>query len=111
MKAVRSLAWSLAAALPMLADLGGAARSAEAPVAVTCANASSGARWQIEIDYDKRTVDSYPATFSKAQIVWRDTKDRTLNTLDRASGDLTQVGASSMGGYFLYHRCALKNSG
>ena len=44
---------------------------------------------------------------SPAQISWHDAKDGGNYTLDRASGDLTVVLASSTGGYFLHHRCAL----
>jgi hypothetical protein len=85
---------------------GGAAHSEAAP---TCSNLASGARWQIKIDYDKATVDSYPARISDAQISWRDPTDGGNYTLDRKSGDLTVVFASSTGGYFLHHRCKLEN--
>jgi len=77
--------------------------------APTCSNLASGASWQIRIDYDKATVDSYPALISDAQISWRDPTDGGNYTLDRKSGDLTVVFASSTGGYFLHHRCKLEN--
>jgi hypothetical protein len=84
--------------------------SGEAPhgeTAVTCTNVSSGANWQIRIDYDKGTVDSNPARVSDAQISWHDATDGGNYTLDRKSEKLTVVVASSTGGYFLYHRCKL----
>jgi hypothetical protein len=86
--------------------------SAEAPhgeTATVCTNVASGANWQIRIDYDKGTVDSNPARIDDAQILWRDATDGGNYTLDRKSGKLTVVLASSTGGYFLYHRCKLEN--
>jgi hypothetical protein len=83
---------------------------AEAPrgeTAVTCTNVSSGANWQIRIDYDKGTVDSNPARISDAQISWHDASDGGNYTLDRKSEKLTVIVASSTGGYFIYHRCKL----
>jgi hypothetical protein len=73
---------------------------------ITCTNAASGANWQIKIDYDGKTVDSNPAYFSDARISWHE-KGGVNYTLDRKSGDLTVVFASSTGGSFLYHRCQL----
>lgn len=84
----------------------------EAPhgeVAVTCTNLSSGASWQIKIDYDHATVDSNPARISDAEIKWRDVKDGWNYTLDRKSGNLTVILASATGGNFLYDRCKLEN--
>jgi hypothetical protein len=74
---------------------------------VTCTNHSSGATWQISIDYDRETVDSNPAKVSAEEISWRNAKDGRSFTLDRRSGDLTVVMASSTGGYFLHHHCRL----
>jgi hypothetical protein len=74
-------------------------------VAMTCTNPFSGASWQIRIDYDKNTVDSNPARISDATISWRDATDGGNYTLDRESGKLTVVLASSTGGSFLYDRC------
>ena len=76
---------------------------------ITCSNLASGASWQIKIDYDKGSVDSYPARISDAQISWHDPGDGGNYTLDRKSGELTVVFASSTGGYFLHHRCKLGN--
>ena len=77
--------------------------------ATTCTNAASGANWQITIDYDRGTVDSNPARISDAQISWRDATDGGNYSLDRKSGKLTVILASSTGGYFLYHHCKLEN--
>ena len=73
---------------------------------VTCTNNSSGASWQINIDYDHSTVDSVPARISDAEISWR-TADGQNFKLDRKSGDLTVILASSTGGSFVYDRCKL----
>jgi hypothetical protein len=80
---------------------------AHGQAAVTCTNPTSGATWQIRIDYDYSTVDSNPASISESQIKWRDAKDGWNYTLDRKSGNLTVVLASSTGGNFLYDRCKL----
>jgi len=78
-------------------------------IAITCTNPSSGTNWQIKIDYDRNTVDSNPARISDAKITWHDAKDGGNYTLDRKSGDLTVIVASSTGGYFLYDHCKLDN--
>ena len=75
--------------------------------AITCMNQSSGATWQIKIDYDHNTVDSNPARISDAKISWRDAKDGWRYTLDRKSGNLTVVLASTTGGNMYFHRCKL----
>jgi len=88
------------------------ARSAATPggvAAITCTNPYSGTTWQIEIDYDRQTVDSNPARISDAEISWRDAKDGWGYRLDRKSGKLTVVLASATGGNFLYDRCKLEN--
>ena len=87
--------------------INGGAQSSE--TAITCANPASGASWQIKIDYDRRTVDSNPARFSDAEISWHDRTDGGNYTLDRKSGNLTVIVASSTGGYSLFHRCKLEN--
>jgi hypothetical protein len=74
---------------------------------VTCTNPASGTQWQIRIDYDRRTVDSNSASIGADEISWRDASDGSNYTLDRKSGALTMVAASSTGGYFLHHHCAL----
>lgn len=77
-----------------------------APV-VTCTNPASGATWQISIDYDRATVDANPAWVSDGEISWHDAKDGGNYTLDRRSGNLTVIVASSTGGYFLHDHCRL----
>jgi hypothetical protein len=77
--------------------------------AITCTNPSSGTQWQIKIDYDHSTVDSNPARISDGNISWHDASDGGNYTLDRKSGNLTVIVASSTGGYFLYDRCKLDN--
>jgi hypothetical protein len=78
-----------------------------APPAVTCTNPYSGATWQISIDYDRATVDANPAHVSNAEISWHDAKDGGNYALDRRSGELTVVVASSTGGYFLHDHCRM----
>jgi hypothetical protein len=101
--ALACLGWSV-----FWANEGGSLAYA-AESAITCTNPASGAQWQIRVDYARRTVDSYPASISEAKISWHDASDGGNYTLDRKSGNLTVVVASSTGGYFLYDRCKLDN--
>ena len=101
----------LAAAIAILAaGLAVSAAAAQSGASViTCTNPASGASWLITIDYDKATVDSNPARISDTKISWRSAKDLGNYTLDRKSGDLTVIVASSTGGYFVYDHCRLEN--
>ena len=101
---------TLAAAIAALAvGMAGPAMSDEphGETAITCSNPASDATWQIRIDYDRSTVDSYPARISDAEISWRDANGWNYR-LDRKSGELTVVLASATGGNFLHHRCKLE---
>jgi hypothetical protein len=95
-------AFVLGAAVPVLAAPRGES-------AITCTNPASGASWQIRINYLRSTVDSNPARISDAEIWWHDAKNGGNYTLDRKSGKLTIVFASSTGGSFLWDRCRLEN--
>ena len=92
-----------------IADCAIGAEARHGETAVTCTNPSSGATWQIMIDYDRGTVDHDPAHISDSQISWRAAADGGNYTLDRRTGNLTVVLASSTGGSFLYDRCKLEN--
>jgi len=85
------------------------ARARAGETAITCTNPTSGASWQIRIDYQRGTVDSNPASIADAKISWHDATDGGNYTLDRKSGNLTVIVASATGGYFLYHHCRLEN--
>jgi len=76
---------------------------------IACTNQTSGASWQIRIDYDRQTVDSNPASISNDEIAWHDKADGGNYTLDRKSGKLTVIFASSTAGHFLYHHCKLEH--
>lgn len=93
--------------------LGFAAAAAAQPVATVmrCTNPASGATWQIRIDFVQRTVDANAARISDDQIAWHDAKDGGNYTLDRKTGRLTVIIASSTGGYFLYDRCTPDKAG
>ena len=103
----RRRAAAIVALAAAVAAIGGEAHPGE--TAITCTNPASGTRWQIRIDYDRSTVDSNPARISDAKISWHDASDGGNYTLDRKSGKLTVIVASSTGGYFLYHNCRLEN--
>ncbi|MBO0712425.1 MAG: hypothetical protein J2P47_14235 [Acetobacteraceae bacterium] len=75
--------------------------------AVTCTNPASGATWQIRIDYDRNTVDANRARIRAGDITWHDANDNGNYTLDRKTGNLTSIVASSTGGAFFYGRCNL----
>jgi len=100
----RSAAIAAGAAFAIPA-LGGAAEADL--VSVTCTNPYSGASWRIAIDYDRKTVDSNPASITELAVSWRDAKDGWNYTLDRKSGALTVVLASATGGNFLYDQCRM----
>lgn len=76
------------------------------PVALTCVNPASGAAWQITIDYGAGTVDANPASIDEREIAWRSRADGSHYTLDRRSGALTVIVASSTGGWLLHDHCA-----
>jgi hypothetical protein len=87
------------------------AQAATRETSVTCVNPASGTHWRIRIDFDRRTVDSNSASISASEISWRDASDGGNYTLNRKSGDLTMVAASSTGGYFMHHHCDLEKTG
>jgi hypothetical protein len=99
----------MALAVLVLGLSGSAVEAEHGETALTCTNPISGASWQIRIDYDRRTVDSNPARIGDTSISWHDASDGGNYTLDRKSGNLTVIIASSTGGSFLYHRCKLEN--
>jgi hypothetical protein len=82
----------------------------ESKTAITCTNPMSGTSWQIAIDFDRATVDSNQAEITDAKIAWFDPTDGSNYTLDRKSGALTAIVASSTGGYFRHGRCSLEKS-
>lgn len=92
-----------------LALAGSALAAPSGQSAITCTNPASGTQWQIKVDYDHSTVDSNPARISDGDISWHDPSDGGNYTLDRKSGNLTVIVASSTGGYFLHDRCKLDN--
>lgn len=73
---------------------------------IICTNMVSGASWQIRINFAKNTVDSNPARIRSDEIAWQDRADGGNYTLDRKSGELAAVFASSTGGYFIHSRCS-----
>jgi hypothetical protein len=77
---------------------------AQSPESVfNCTNLASGVGWQIKINFQASTVDSNPARISSSTISWHDPTGSY--SLDRSSGNLTVVIASSTGGYFIHDRC------
>ena len=76
---------------------------------LTCTNLVSRVTWQIKIDFAASTVDSNSARISSAEISWHDATDGGNYTLDRKSGALTVIIASSTGGYFIHDRCWPQN--
>jgi len=79
---------------------------AQSPESIfNCTNLASGAGWQIKINFHASTVDSNPARISNSTISWHDPTDGGNYSLDRSTGNLTVVIASSTGGYFIHDRC------
>ena len=106
MALIRSLVSIVIGVIVMSVSAVGAERG---ETAITCTNPASGASWQIKVDYDRSTVDSNPARIRDTMISWHDATDGGNYTLDRKSGNLTVIVASSTGGYFLHDRCRLEN--
>jgi hypothetical protein len=79
-------------------------RAQHGQVPITCTNPYSGTTWQINVDYDRATVDAAPAQISDATISWQ-AENGWKYSLDRKSGKLTVTLASSTGGNFLYDQC------
>jgi hypothetical protein len=72
---------------------------------ITCTNPASGATWEIKVDARRAMVDRNPAQVSDTEISWRDATDGRSYTLDRASGELTAIVASSTGGWIIHNHC------
>ena len=72
---------------------------------IACVNPDTGFAWFVRLDAGSRTVDGWPAHFAGRRISWRDGADGGLYQLDRASGALTIVRASSTGGYTSFDHC------
>jgi hypothetical protein len=83
--------------------------SAEAAVLTfQCVNVASKAKWTVKVDDTQKTADGFPATISADDITWSDRTTGGTYELDRATGKLTYVASTSMGGYMLFHRCQLE---
>jgi hypothetical protein len=81
---------------------------ADAAVAVLrCTNRVSGATWDMQIDFQNGTANSFPATFTDESIDWHDVVRGGHYAFDRLSGGLTVIYASSTGGFSLKHKCRL----
>lgn len=97
-------AFAVASAIPAAG-----AQTPPGQAAITCTNPYSGASFELNVDYDRRTVDSNPADITDATISWRGQGDARNYTLDRKSGKLTVIIASATGGNFLYDQCRVAN--
>jgi len=93
---VITAAWAL-----LLAPPGAQAKT----TVLNCTNPSSGATWDVAVDFDRHLVDSFPADITDASITWQDTLQGGIYEFDRATGALTMRNASSTGGYFVYDQC------
>lgn len=103
MSLARTLSFAAAAAVSS-ATCGSDSAHAEA-VTFRCTNPKSGTAWEVKLDYDRGTADSFPAEITESQIAWHDTLHGGYYYLDRASGALTFLNASSTGGYATHHTC------
>jgi hypothetical protein len=103
MRLARTLSSVAAAALSTAASGGDSAHAAT--LTFRCTNPKSGTTWEVKVDYDSSTADSFPAEIGGRQIVWHDTLHGGYYYLDRASGALTFRNASSTGGYATHNTC------
>lgn len=106
-RSIRTLG-SAIAVLSAMASSSYAVDTRQDPSSVTCTNPVSGVHWQIVIDYQKKTVDSFPAAITRSEISWFDPRDQGYNTIDRASGELVTAVGSSTGGWLRHNRCSLE---
>jgi hypothetical protein len=104
MRLARTLSSVAAAAALSTAACGGDPAHAAA-LTFRCINPKSGTTWEVKVDYDRSTADSFPAEITGSQILWHDTLHGGYYDLDRASGALTFRNASSTGGYATHHSC------
>jgi hypothetical protein len=88
-----------------------AAGESPAPVAIRCTNPYSGTSWTITLDSVHRTVDRFPARISPTEVRWDDTVGGGHYDLDRTTGALRVIFASSTGGYTLNDHCELHPAG
>ncbi len=103
MRLARTLSF-VAAAVISTAACGGNSADAAA-IIFRCTNPKSGTTWDVIVDYDRSTADSFQAEITATQIAWHDTVHGGYYYLDRASGALTFLNASSTGGYVTHHTC------
>jgi hypothetical protein len=106
----RSLRWRIGAISAAVAIVGVTISAPLQPAAATatvfrCTNNVSGAQWNVIIDFDNATADSYPAEITGRQIYWHNTADQGFYYLNRITGDLTILRASSTGGYEQHVSC------
>jgi len=96
------------AALGMAACRGGDGGGSAVPAGTSslrCVNPSSGYAWTVRIDEAHGRIDGLPAEIGARRLRWRDASDGTVYELDRGSGELNVIRASSTGGYILTDRC------
>ncbi|MGH6811431.1 MAG: hypothetical protein ACREDM_03515 [Methylocella sp.] len=99
---------TLALAVATLAASIGAANAQpgrQSKVDFQCTNPKSGTTWDVKVDYDRSTADSFPAKITDSRITWHDTLHGGYYYLDRASGALTFKNATTTGGYAIHDTC------
>ncbi len=101
MSLARTLSSVAATAISTVACGGDSAHAAA--IAFRCTNPKSGTTWEVKVDYDRGTADSFPAKITGSQIAWHGTLHGGYYFQDRASGALTLQNASSTGGYATHH--------
>lgn len=74
-------------------------------VILRCTNPVSGATWDTKINFENKTADSFPATITEESIKWHNVLQGGQYSLDRISGELTVLFASSTGGFALKDKC------
>ena len=77
-------------------------------IALRCTNPYSRTSWHININYNQRTVDTFPAKITPTEISWHDTVHGGYYYLNRKTGALTVLFASSTGGYALHDICDVR---
>ncbi|MGH6813028.1 MAG: hypothetical protein ACREDM_12040 [Methylocella sp.] len=71
MRLARTLSSVVAAAISTAACAGDSDHAAA--ITFRCTNPKSGTTWDLKVDYDRSTADSFAAEITESQVAWHDT--------------------------------------
>jgi hypothetical protein len=86
-------------------------KAASGTAILRCRNTASGTTWTLAVDFEKSTVESFPAQITAGKIAWHDTHENRYYSFTRAAGILDIHYASSTGGFSGEEPCRLSPPG